>query len=215
MERSSTVAEIVTNNSTSNWARATSLKHGISVWQRWDAEKSVVWPASRNMPMVTKGQETKSDRRRPLFSKSSCSISPVRSAEHTLESHTDPLERWILGEDISEGKDHSIVRRTLKKGEGWAKPIDGSSVEVTLKGTNDGQVFDERTVSFTLGEGFLQNIPEGFEVTRCHRPSSTYRIVAFLYLQCWIRPHQDDERRSCSIEIEIECHKRYREVQRS
>ncbi len=37
-------------------------------------------------------------------------------------------------------------------------------MEVLLKGTHENNVFDERTVSFTLGEGFLQNIPEGFGV---------------------------------------------------
>ncbi|CAF4767817.1 unnamed protein product, partial [Rotaria magnacalcarata] len=31
----------------------------------------------------------------------------------------------FVGEDLSEAKDHSIVRRTLTKGEGWAKPNDG------------------------------------------------------------------------------------------
>ncbi|CAF4324555.1 unnamed protein product, partial [Rotaria magnacalcarata] len=45
-------------------------------------------------------------------------------------------------EDLSEAKDHSIVRRTLTKGEGWAKPNDGATVEVTLKGTYQNQVFD-------------------------------------------------------------------------
>jgi len=69
----------------------------------------------------------------------------------------------FVGEDLSEGKDQSIVRRTLKKGEGWAKPNDGASVEVHLKGTHDNKVFDERTVSFIVGEGFLHNIPEGIE----------------------------------------------------
>lgn len=67
------------------------------------------------------------------------------------------------GEDISESKDKSIIRRTLKKGEGWAKPNDGASVEVILKGTQNGNVFDDRTVSFTVGEGLLQNIPESVE----------------------------------------------------
>ncbi|CAF3085528.1 unnamed protein product [Rotaria sp. Silwood2] len=69
----------------------------------------------------------------------------------------------FVGEDLSEGKDHSIVRRTLRKGEGWAKPNEGATVEVMLKGTHNDHVFDERTVSFTVGEGFLQNIPEGVE----------------------------------------------------
>jgi len=69
----------------------------------------------------------------------------------------------FTGEDLSEAKDQSIIRRTLRKGEGWTKPNDGASVEVILKGTYNNQVFDERTVSFTIGEGFLQNIPEGVE----------------------------------------------------
>jgi FK506-binding protein 4/5 len=68
----------------------------------------------------------------------------------------------FVGEDLSEGKDQSIIRRTLKKGESWTKPNEGASVEVVLKGTHENQVFDERTVTFTVGEGFLQNIPEGF-----------------------------------------------------
>jgi len=72
---------------------------------------------------------------------------------------------YYLGEDLSEGKDESIIRRTLRKGEGWSKPNEGASVDVILKGTYENTVFDERTVSFTLGEGFIQNIPEGFVVS--------------------------------------------------
>jgi FK506-binding protein 4/5 len=52
----------------------------------------------------------------------------------------------------------------LKRGEGWAKPNDGSHVDITLKGTYENRVFDERTVKFIIGEGFLENIPEGFVI---------------------------------------------------
>jgi len=69
----------------------------------------------------------------------------------------------FIGEDLSEGKDQSIVRRIFKRGEGWAKPSDGSDVEIILKGIHEKRVFDERKVKFTVGEGFLQNIPEGLE----------------------------------------------------
>ncbi|UJR21012.1 hypothetical protein I4U23_024112 [Adineta vaga] len=69
----------------------------------------------------------------------------------------------FVGEDLSDDKDQSIIRRTLRKGEGWAKPNEDASVEVMLKGTHDNKVFDERTVSFTIGEGFIHNIPEGVE----------------------------------------------------
>ncbi len=52
----------------------------------------------------------------------------------------------------------------MKRGEGWAKPNDGSHVDITLKGTYENRVFDERTVKFIIGEGFLENIPEGFVI---------------------------------------------------
>jgi len=76
----------------------------------------------------------------------------------------EKLNRYFcrLGDDLSEGKDQSVLRRIFKRGEGWAKPNDGSNVEVTLKGTHENRVFDERTVKFIVGEGFLKNIPEGF-----------------------------------------------------
>ena len=50
-------------------------------------------------------------------------------------------------------------------------------MEVTLKGTHDNKVFDERTVSFVVGEGFIQNIPEGFVFPiSCH-----FTICLFLF----------------------------------
>lgn len=66
------------------------------------------------------------------------------------------------GDDISDKKDQSVIRRILKRGEGWAKPSDGSKVDVTIKGIYENRVFDERTVKFIVSEGFLQNIPDGF-----------------------------------------------------
>ena len=50
-------------------------------------------------------------------------------------------------------------------------------MEVTLKGTHDNKVFDERTVSFVVGEGFIQNIPEGFVIPI----SSHSTICLFLF----------------------------------
>ncbi|CAF1934678.1 unnamed protein product [Rotaria magnacalcarata] len=74
----------------------------------------------------------------------------------------------FMGEDISEGKDQSVIRRIFTKGEGWAKPSDGSIVDISLKGTHENRIFDERKLKFTVGEGLLKDIPEGIEygVTR-------------------------------------------------
>ncbi len=54
----------------------------------------------------------------------------------------------------------------MTRGEGWAKPNDGSNVEISFKGIHEKQIFDERTVKFILGEGLLQNIPDGFVVSK-------------------------------------------------
>ncbi|CAF4072489.1 unnamed protein product, partial [Rotaria magnacalcarata] len=67
----------------------------------------------------------------------------------------------FMGEDISEGKDQSVIRRIFTKGEGWAKPSDGSIVDISLKGTHENRIFDERKLKFTVGEGLLKDIPEG------------------------------------------------------
>lgn len=59
------------------------------------------------------------------------------------------------GEDLSEAKDKSIVRRVITKGSGYAMPNDGSRVVVNLKGveTVSGRVFDERqNLEFEIGE---------------------------------------------------------------
>ena len=69
------------------------------------------------------------------------------------------------GEDISENKDKSIIKRTIKAGEGYASPNDGSRVVINLKGTDsDGRVFDERkNLEFELGEGASCNVLESIE----------------------------------------------------
>jgi tetratricopeptide (TPR) repeat protein len=69
------------------------------------------------------------------------------------------------GEDISENKDKSIIRRTIKAGRGYASPNDGARVVVNLKGTDSqGRVFDERkNFEFELGEGANHNVLESIE----------------------------------------------------
>ncbi len=69
------------------------------------------------------------------------------------------------GEDISEKKDKSIIKRSIKTGEGYATPKDGSRVVVSLKGTDaGGRVFDHREkLEFELGEGSNNNVLESLE----------------------------------------------------
>ncbi|XP_071809281.1 peptidyl-prolyl cis-trans isomerase FKBP5-like [Asterias amurensis] len=67
------------------------------------------------------------------------------------------------GEDLSEAKDGGIMHRTLEAGSEYDKPTDNSALEVHLIGKHGDRVFDDRDVSFILGEGCDHNIPEGLE----------------------------------------------------
>ena len=88
---------------------------------------------------------------------------------------------WKL-EDISKNKEGGILRRTLKPGSGYSSPNEEALVEskitihfsnvqssksflspVSLIGRHDGKIFDEREVSFNLGDGLEHNIPDGVE----------------------------------------------------
>jgi len=68
------------------------------------------------------------------------------------------------GEDVTKQSDGGVVKRIKVNGEGWDMPNDGAQVEIEIKGTVDGRVFDERNVKFELGEGAETNIPRGLEV---------------------------------------------------
>lgn len=69
------------------------------------------------------------------------------------------------GEDITKEKNKGIVKRTMEAGEGLDHPNDDSMVEIEIKGElADGTVIEERTVSFSLGEGQELGLPVGVEM---------------------------------------------------
>ncbi|KAM4677246.1 peptidyl-prolyl cis-trans isomerase FKBP4 [Discoglossus pictus] len=67
------------------------------------------------------------------------------------------------GEDLSTEEDGGIIRRIRVKGEGYSKPNEGSVVEVHIRGTHSGRVFDDREMQFEVGEGESHGIPPGVE----------------------------------------------------
>ncbi|KAJ4938426.1 hypothetical protein JOQ06_003046 [Pogonophryne albipinna] len=67
------------------------------------------------------------------------------------------------GEDITEGEDGGIIRRIITKGEGYSKPNEGASVDVTVEGSYEGRVFDEREIKFEIGDGEGLGLPVGVE----------------------------------------------------
>ncbi|CAG9580154.1 unnamed protein product [Danaus chrysippus] len=80
----------------------------------------------------------------------------------TLQFEIEVLD-WKL-EDLSPNKNKGILRYVVEQGTGKDCPNDGSAVTVELEGKlTDGTVFDNRTVSFVLGEGAESNICHGLE----------------------------------------------------
>lgn len=67
------------------------------------------------------------------------------------------------GEDITEDEDEGIIRRIITKGQGYSKPNEGAVVEVTLEGSCEGRVFDERELKFEIGDGESLGLPVGVE----------------------------------------------------
>ncbi|KAL1116827.1 hypothetical protein AAG570_005297 [Ranatra chinensis] len=66
-------------------------------------------------------------------------------------------------QDISSKKDKGILKHLIEDGEGIDLPNEGSTVEVHLVGMLGDKVFDEREVTFCLGEGIEELIPPGVE----------------------------------------------------
>lgn len=73
------------------------------------------------------------------------------------------LLRWQF-EDLSPEHDGSIQRRILTKGDMFTNPTDLSTVNIHVRGTIGTKVFDERDVTFTVGEAELEKIPRGIEI---------------------------------------------------
>ncbi|XP_066999515.1 FK506-binding protein 59 isoform X2 [Anabrus simplex] len=68
-----------------------------------------------------------------------------------------------LGEDLSVRKDGGVLRYVLEEGEEYSTPNDGALVQVHLTGKYSGNVFEEREVTFPLGEGSEYGVCEGLE----------------------------------------------------
>jgi len=88
---------------------------------------------------------------------------PTIPADATLIFEVELFD--FHGEDISENKDKSIIKRVLKAGSGYTTPNEGARCVINLKGfIKDGKVFDERNnVEFELGEGTNIHILEQIE----------------------------------------------------
>jgi FK506-binding protein 4/5 len=90
------------------------------------------------------------------------------------------------GEDISREEDKSLLKRTLKAGEGYSTPNDGARVDISLKGSYQGRVFDERDLEFEIGEGAAKHdIVSGIEEALIKFKKGEISIVSMKSKLAW------------------------------
>jgi len=106
------------------------------------------------------------------------------------------------GEDLSEAKDKSVVRRIVEKGFAYTTPNEGARVVVDIRGTlPGGKCFDEREgLEFEIGDIEGKNVPEGLEFALTKIKKKEQCILSIKASRAWgdkgcellkVPPHTD------------------------
>ncbi|GAB6024139.1 Peptidyl-prolyl cis-trans isomerase FKBP4 [Chamberlinius hualienensis] len=98
---------------------------------------------------------------KPEYAYGAAGSPPKIPADATLVFEIELFD-W-KGEDLTKDKDGGIIRTQISKGTGYIRPKSGATVEIHLIAKYNNVVFDERDLTFVLGEGSVERIPEGVE----------------------------------------------------
>ncbi|XP_057655675.1 FK506-binding protein 59 [Diorhabda carinulata] len=81
-------------------------------------------------------------------------------------------------EDLSPNMDGTIERAQIGPGEGYSTPNEGAQVELHIVGKYENRIFDERDVTFTVGEGSEANIISGIDIAiQKFKKNETSRLI--------------------------------------
>ncbi|GAB1609875.1 peptidyl-prolyl cis-trans isomerase FKBP4-like isoform X1 [Argonauta hians] len=87
------------------------------------------------------------------------------------------VELFDWKDDLSPKKDESIIKRVIAKGEGSDTPNEGATVNVHYIGYHGDKKFDERDVTFIIGEGNAEDVVEGLDIAVKHFKHNEHSTV--------------------------------------